>query len=149
MSGISNIFTMYNCQDIIIIILVLAVLYLIYKTSGNNKTDHFTVSDDVKLAINEIYKADINAIRNLSNFATEIKNNNDSLTIPAKTTTVTDLISTGNLSLSGTLNIAKDTNASNINASSINASSINASTITNTKLCIGSTCIEENDLKKL
>jgi hypothetical protein len=91
MSGISNIFTMYNCQDIIIIILVLAVLYLIYKTSGNNKTDHFTVTDDVKEAINEIYKADINAIRNLSNFATEIKNNNDSLTIPAKTTTVIDL----------------------------------------------------------
>jgi hypothetical protein len=68
MSGISNIFTMYNYQEIIIIILVLAVLYLIYKTSECNKTDHFTVTDDVKEAINEIYKADINAIRNLSNF---------------------------------------------------------------------------------
>jgi microcystin-dependent protein len=71
------------------------IFYLLYKTHSTQ--ENFTVNDDVKEAINEIYKADINAIRNLSNFSTEIMNNNDSFTIPAKTTTMTDLTVTGNV----------------------------------------------------
>ena len=96
---------MLTPQEIIIVILILGFIYLFYKTSEHNKPDHFTVSDDVKEAINEIYKADINAIRNLSNFATEIKNNNDSFSIPAKTTTTIDLVTTGNLTVNGNINI--------------------------------------------
>jgi microcystin-dependent protein len=79
------------------------MIYLLYKTRNIEHLEHFTVSDDVKQAINDIYKADINAIRNLSNFATEIMNNNDSLTIPAKTTTVTDLTINGKIT--GDLNV--------------------------------------------
>ena len=85
-----------NCEanDIIIIILVLCIIYLFYKT---HRIEHFTTTDDINQAVNDLYKADVNAIRNLSNFATEIKNNNDSLTIPAKNTTMTDLTVTGNV----------------------------------------------------
>ncbi len=97
-----------NNQDIIIIILIFAVIYLMFKKNTKENfdvnddikqaiNDIFDVNDDIKQAINDIYKADINAIRNLSNFANEIKNNNDSFTIPAKTTTLTDLNVTGNI----------------------------------------------------
>jgi hypothetical protein len=154
---------------IVIVLLVASNIFLYIKMYKINKVENFAVSDDVKQAINDIYKADINAIRNLSNVATEIYNNNDSFTIPANKTTVTDLTTNGNVSVLGTLNIAKDTTASTINASTINASTISASTIsantlssstisastisastsTTNKLCIGSTCLEENDLKKL
>ncbi len=99
----SNINTICNTKDIIIIILVFGMIYLIYKTRNIEKLEHFSTSDEVKQAISDIYKADINAIRNLSNFATEIKNNDDSLNIPAKTTRVLDLINTGNLTTSGNL----------------------------------------------
>ncbi len=78
-------------KDIIIIILVLGMIYLLYKTRNIDNKENFSTSDDVKQAINDVYKADINAIRNLSNVATEIYSNNDTLTIPAKNTTVTDL----------------------------------------------------------
>ncbi len=105
MSEINTIYnTMYNTKDIIIIMLVLAVLYLIYKIHNiQNNLEKFTVTDDVKEAINDVYKADINSIRNLSNFATEIMNNNDSLTIPAKTTTTTNLVTTGDLTVNGNI----------------------------------------------
>jgi microcystin-dependent protein len=76
---------MYEIKDIIIVLLVLAVFYLIYKTRNLEK---FTVSDDIKETINDIYKADINAIRNLSNFATSIYNEGDSFTIPANKVTI-------------------------------------------------------------
>jgi hypothetical protein len=78
-----------DTKDIIIMLLVLGMIYLLYKTRN---IETFSTSDEISQAINDIYKADINAIRNLSNVATEIKNNNDSLIIPAKTTNVTDLI---------------------------------------------------------
>ncbi len=82
-------------QDILNIVLILGLLYLIYKSNTNK--EHFTVNDDVKQAINEIYKADINAIRNLSNFATNIYNEGDSFTIPAKTTNMTNLVISGDV----------------------------------------------------
>ncbi len=77
-----------DTKDIIIVLLVLGMIYLLYKTRN---TENFSTSEEISQAINDIYKADINAIRNLSNFATEIKNNNDSFTIPAKTINVNDL----------------------------------------------------------
>jgi microcystin-dependent protein len=92
---------------IVIALLVASNIYLIYKT---RHVEHFTVSDDIKQAINDIYKADINAIRNLSNFSTEIMNNNDSLTIPAKTTTTIDLVTTGNLTVNGNINFTNKNN---------------------------------------
>lgn len=93
-----------NNQDIIILILIFAILYLMYKTRN---VESFTVSDDVNQAINDIYKADINAIRNLSNIATNIYNQGDLLTIPAKTTNTNDLIINGNITMNGNVNIVQ------------------------------------------
>ncbi len=99
-------------QEIIMIIMLVLIFYLLFKTHSTQ--ENFTVNDDVKQAINEIYKADINAIRNLSNFSTEIMNNNDSLTIPAKTTTVTDLTITGKIT--GDLNVDGNVKFNNKNS---------------------------------
>lgn len=64
----------------IILILVLSNIYLLYKT---RKVEGFAVTDEMKASINEIYMADIGAIRNLSNIATAMTTNNDTLTLPA------------------------------------------------------------------
>ncbi len=97
---------MCDTKDIIIILLVLGMVYLLYKTRN---LEHFSTSDDINQAINDIYKADVNAIRNLSNVATEIKNNNDSFTIPAKITKITDLNVDGNITFTN-----RNTNISEI-----------------------------------
>ena len=67
------------------------MIYLLYKT---RHIENFSTSDEISQAINDIYKADVNAIRNLSNISTQILNNNDSFTIPAKTTNLNDLNAT-------------------------------------------------------
>jgi microcystin-dependent protein len=82
---------------VVIVLLVASNIFLYIKIYKINKVENFTVNDDVKQSINDIYKADINAIRNLSNIATDIYNNNDSLTIPAKTTTMSNVIISGDV----------------------------------------------------
>ncbi len=94
-----------DIRDIIIIMLILGMVFLCYKINKINNVERFTVTDDIKQAINDIYIADINAIRNLSDFATDIKNASDSFTIPAKTTKLTDLVSNGNITATGNLTI--------------------------------------------
>jgi hypothetical protein len=147
-------------QDIILIILISAVLYLLYKTSSNK--ENFTVNDDVKQAINDIYKADINAIRNLSNVATDIYNNDDSFTIPAKTTNVGDLvtknIASTNITISGNINTDGNINSNGaISSKNINSTiditaggdiMSNSSVKSKTSLCIDDFCIDKNTLKK-
>jgi microcystin-dependent protein len=75
---------------IIISILVLSNIYLFYKTrkiqSETGKIEGFAVTDDMKKAINEIYNADIDAIRNLSGIATKITSANDTIVLPANMT---------------------------------------------------------------
>jgi competence protein ComGC len=66
---------------LIIIVLIVIIIILIINRRTREK---FTTTDDINQAVNDLYKADVNAIRNLSNFATEIKNNNDTLTIDRK-----------------------------------------------------------------
>ncbi len=148
---------------IIIVLLIASNIYLIYKTRNIENLEHFTVNDDVKQAINDIYKADINAIRNLSNFATELMNNNDSLTIPAKTTNVNDLVtknifstniySSGDNVTNGNI-IAKNNITSNVdinadrNITATGDITSNASVKTKTSLCIDDFCIDKNTLKK-
>jgi hypothetical protein len=58
-------------------------MYLFYKNSNTVK-EGFDTTSDIKTAINEVYKADVEAIRNLSNIATELKNTNG-LTIAGDT----------------------------------------------------------------
>ncbi len=87
---------------IIITILVIVIIYLLYKTRN---IEGFTVTDDVKAAINEVYMADIGAIRNLSSIAKEMTTNNDTLTIPAGNTLIA-----GKLTVNGDVEfVNKDT----------------------------------------
>ncbi len=79
-------------RDIIIVILIILIACLFYKTrkiqSDTGKIEGFAVTDDMKKAINEIYNADIDAIRNLSSIATKITTENDKLVLPAGLTNI-------------------------------------------------------------
>ena len=49
-------------------------MYLFYKIQkSTNVKENFAVQDDVKAAINEVYQADVDAIRNLSAIATKLQ----------------------------------------------------------------------------
>ena len=79
---------------LLIILIVISNLYLIIKINYLEKeknNENFAVTDDVKTAINEIYKADIESIRTLSNSASQL--NAGSLNI-SNTLTVTNGIYT-------------------------------------------------------
>ncbi len=71
-----------DVQNIALIIFGIIIIYLLYKTRN---VEGFAVTDDVRAAINEVYMADIGAIRNLSSIAKEMTTNNDTLTLPATT----------------------------------------------------------------
>ena len=75
---------------IIIFILTIAVIYLIYKT--RNVAERFDVSTDIKQAINDTYKIDLDAMRNLGQISQQILTHNDTLTLPA-----TNLVINGNV----------------------------------------------------
>jgi hypothetical protein len=78
------------CQkDIYLIFLNLIIIYLLYKDF--NKKEGFDNISDIKTTLNQLYQADIEAIRNLSSIATQLTTSG--LTVP------------GNLSISGNLNI--------------------------------------------
>ncbi len=143
---------------IIIALLVASNIYLIYKTRNVEK---FTVTDDINQAINDIYKADINAIRNLSNISTTIMSNNDSLTIPAKTTNVSDLVANNintnnNITTvkltSGTIdsgNISSTGDINSVNITSTGDIISNANVKLKSSLCVDDLCIDKNTLKKI
>lgn len=73
---------------IIIILLVLVNFYLLFKTTKiNNKiSESFNQSDIIKKTINDVYKADLNQIRNLANLGKQITGNS-SITMPSNTNT--------------------------------------------------------------
>ncbi len=83
-----------NIKDIILIFLVIAVIYLLFFKEDK---EHFTTEDDIKHAVNEQYKADIEAIRNLSVITTEIMRNDDNLTLPTNISIPGDLTVNGNV----------------------------------------------------
>ena len=79
-----------NCLgNPIIIIMILALIYLLYKDRFNS-LEKLSNTNDIKKQIADIYQADIGSIRNLSEVA--IKLQNGGLTIP------------GNLTIKGSFN---------------------------------------------
>jgi microcystin-dependent protein len=77
---------------IYIFILTIIVIYLLYRTTYGSETEKFTVSADIEnqiiQAVNDKYKADIDAMRNLAQISSDIMNSKDKkLTIPADITT--------------------------------------------------------------
>jgi microcystin-dependent protein len=79
-------------RDIIIVILIILIACLFYKTrkiqSNTGKIEGFAVTNEIRAAIKEEYKADIDAIRNLSSIATKITTENDKLVLPAGLTNI-------------------------------------------------------------
>ncbi len=77
-----------NLLYIINLILVIAVIYLLFFKEDK---EHFTTEDDIKNAVNELYQADIGAIRNLGQISKDIMTNKDNLTLPTNITIPGDL----------------------------------------------------------
>ena len=80
---------------LIILVVVIAYVFALYKIESMGDVSTQLTQDQVKDLIKQVYLADVEAIRNLSNVATQLQAG--SLTIP------------GNLTIGGELNI-KDTN---------------------------------------
>ena len=90
---------MLDIRDIILIILVIIVIYLIYKT--RNVSEKFDVAADINQAINNTYRIDLDAMRNLGSIANNILTNKDNLALP--TTTTTTNLNTTNITSTGTI----------------------------------------------
>ena len=103
---------MIEINNIIKLIFVLLIVYLIYHNK-QKIVENFTTTktDAIKVLINEIYKADIEAIRNLSSYATYLMNG----------ATTTDVKAPGNL-----------TATTNIEAPTINATRVMTAPTINT-----------------
>ena len=97
---------MYNY---ILILIFILFAYVIYEIKCLKK-EHFDSTSDIKDAVKAVYKADIEAIRNLSSIASSLTANNN-LTLPAdfKVTGASnfqkDATFGGNATISGNLNI--------------------------------------------
>ncbi len=104
-----------NTLYIIIIFLLLIIICLMYLIC-NKKQEDFTVSDEVKAAINEVYQADIDAMRNLANISSYIMKNNDTLILPANITNATNMNLSGNLTMNGNLTIDGNVKFTNKNS---------------------------------
>ena len=99
------------------IILVILVLYLLYKEF--TRKESFTANDDVRDAVNQIYTADIEALRNLSGMAAKLMGNNN-LTFPGILTVTNNIVGSKDLTISGNITANKDlTISGNITANSI------------------------------
>jgi microcystin-dependent protein len=94
----------YIIKDIILFILVITIIYLIYKTTFGINDEKFTSPDDaIYQAVNEQYIKDINTMIYLERIANTLTNN-DTLTLSAN-----KVIINGNLKVSGNVIIKKDT----------------------------------------
>jgi microcystin-dependent protein len=87
-------------KDIILIILVILVIYLIYKTRNLEK---FSSDTNIVSAINNKYKIDMDALRNLAAISKKILDGGDVLKIPAN---LTDIL--GSAYIKGTLGVANE-----------------------------------------
>jgi microcystin-dependent protein len=103
-----------NIKDIILIVLIIAVIYLLWKTSNSsnssNSSENFDVTADIQTAINNTYRVNLDAMRNLGDIANKILNNDDTLVLPANLTKIVNLEVSGDLEISGNVNFTnKDT----------------------------------------
>jgi microcystin-dependent protein len=85
-----------NIKDIILIILVIVVFYLLYKTSTlSEKFEITTDTATINQAITDIYKVDFDAMRNLGQIAQQILQQSpggtDTFNIPASNTIIENL----------------------------------------------------------
>lgn len=84
-----------DIKDIILILLVIGMIYLLFFKKNN---EHFAIADDIRTAVNNQYKADIDSIRNLGQISSKIMTNTDNLTLP------TNITIPGKLTVNGGIN---------------------------------------------
>ena len=93
----------------IIIIVVISVLVGYYMCKGNIQ-ENFAVTDDVKQAIGDIYKADVEAVRNLSSIAKKLQeggvNVPGDMIFNGTVTNNNDIIAKGKVSVLGIIDMA-------------------------------------------
>jgi microcystin-dependent protein len=87
-----------DIKDIILFILVIVIIYLIYKTRNIENFNSSTLNQNIINSVNDRYKSDIDAMINLASISSNIMNNNNTLTLPATTTTANKLTVSGDLS---------------------------------------------------
>ena len=114
-------------NDNIIYLMIIAIVYLMYKISCYNTIEKFAenspnISEQIKEQIGKIYKADVQAIRNLSDISKKLQEG--SLTIPGNLTIEGDINMKGGKSIKSTGQLQL---ASNVNITG----SISGTTITN------------------
>jgi microcystin-dependent protein len=108
---------MFEIRDIILLILVIIVIYLLYKKINQ---ENFDATDAIKAEISNVYKVDIDAMRNLAQLSEKILSKNGDLILPSNVTIPESLTVSGNLtgkntSLSGNVVFTdKDTKAMEI-----------------------------------
>ena len=86
-------------MNIINILLIAIIIYLIISHSKKNR-ENFTVTDDIRVAVKEIYNTDMESVRQLAAMATKL--NAGGLEIPGNLTVTGTINSTGNINSSGT-----------------------------------------------
>jgi microcystin-dependent protein len=79
---------------IYLFILTIIVIYILYKIRN---IEPFTASSDINTVINDKYKVDMDAMRNLAQISKEIMVNKDTLTLPTNITIPGDLTVKGNV----------------------------------------------------
>lgn len=86
-------------RDILIVLLIVLIAYLLYKTRNVEGFAEPTVSEMVRQAVSDTYLVDISAMRNLANISQSIMTNQDSLTLPTNINIPGDLTVDGNIFL--------------------------------------------------
>ena len=143
-----------------IILLVVIGILIGYYMCKSNVRENFAVTDDVKKAVNDLYQADVEAIRNLSGIAKKLQEGG--LTVPGNLITNGNLTTngdfkaiknaeiTGNLTTNGDFKAIKNAEITgNLTTNGDLKASKNAEITGNLKvnnICIGNTCIDENKL---
>jgi microcystin-dependent protein len=89
-----------DIKDIILLTLVIIIIYLIYRKKTCEK---FDINNDIITAVNNQYKIDMDAMRNLASFTNTLHINNDTYTFPSTTTKAIDLIVEGDLEVNGNI----------------------------------------------
>ena len=94
---------------LILIILIVAIIYLYSENKSVRESMANTeenLDDKIKNHVNNIYKADVEAIRNLANISKELQNG--SLKIPGNLTVEGNIILNKDLTAKGNINLKKD-----------------------------------------
>ena len=120
-------------NKIYVIILIVAIIYLYSENKSVRESMANTeenLDDKIKNHVNNIYKADVEAIRNLANISKELQNG--SLKIPGNLTVEGNIILNKDLTTKGNIILSKDLIAKGHINLSKNLNMVNGATITST-----------------